>query len=328
MATTSTGMTALNEEIYEELVDALNKLFGVHPGFRAAHAKGVICEGTFAPSPTAGSLSRAVHFQTSTGTVPVTARFSDSTGMPTIPDGDPNASPRGLGLKFHLPNGQATDVVAQSFNAFPVGTAEEFLSFLLAIAASGPEAAGPTPIEQFLDTHPRAKYYVTTPKPATRSFARTPFFALHAFQFTNHYGKSQFARYQIHPIEGEAHFSDPEAAKQPPNYLFDELAERLARGPAKLKLVAQLAAAGDKIDDASVTWPAERPQVELGVITIAKQREDSDEAQKKLIFDPANLTDGIALSSDPLPAARSAVYSIAYKRRNAQNKPSAEHEQT
>ena len=40
-------------------------------------------------------------------------------------------------------------------------------------------------------------------------------------------------------------------------------------------------------------------------------------AQRKLVFDPVHIADGIELSDDPLPAVRSAVYSISYKRRNA-----------
>ena len=30
-----------------QIVDALNKAFGVHPGFRANHAKGIVTAGTF-----------------------------------------------------------------------------------------------------------------------------------------------------------------------------------------------------------------------------------------------------------------------------------------
>ncbi len=148
MATPSAGMSGKNE-LYGKLVDALNALFGVHPGFRATHAKGVICEGTFTPNAAAASLCRAPHL--AGGTTPVTVRFSDFTGIPNIPDTDPNASPRGMGIKFHVAGGPDTDIVAHSFNGFPVGTAEEFLDFLEALGKSGPDAPKPTPIEVFLE---------------------------------------------------------------------------------------------------------------------------------------------------------------------------------
>ncbi len=315
MATPSTGVDPKSEKLYDQLVDALNNLFGVHPGFRATHAKGVICEGSFTPSPSAVSVSRAKHFQGEP--TPVTVRFSDFTGIPNIPDTDPNASPRGMAMKFHVAGGPDTDIVAHSFNGFPVGTAEEFLEFLLAVGSSGADAPKPTPIEKFLSTRPRALVFVTSPKPAPVSFATQSYFAANAFRFTDAYGNSIFARYQIRPLQGDAHLSDAETSAKPPNYLFDEIRERVANGPAKLKLLAQLAAVGDVTADCSVTWPDDRHLVELGVITLTGVASESDALQRKLIFDPANLVDGIAMSDDPLPAARSAVYSIAYARRNA-----------
>ncbi len=314
MTTHSSATSTQKQELYEHIVDAFGAIFGIHPGYRPAHAKGIVCEGIFTPAATAASLSRAPHFQR--GSVPVTVRFSNSTGIPNIPDGDPKASPRGLGIKFHLPGGVHTDIVAHSHNGFPVGTAEDFLGFLQAVASSGPNAPKPTPIEAFLGTHPRALAFATTPKPAPVSFVKVSYYGVHAFKFINREGASQFARYQIHPAEGEAHLGDAEAAQRPMNFLFDELQERLSHGPAELRLVAQVAGAGDPIDDASISWPADRRQLELGSISLTKLVEDSEAAQRKLIFDPIALVDGIELSNDPLPPARSAIYSISYKRRN------------
>ena len=314
MATSSSAPSTQKQELYEQLVDALNAIFGTHPGYRAVHAKGIVCEGTFRPAAAAASLSRAPHFQRDA--VPVTVRFSDFAGVPNIPDGNPDASPRGLGIKFHLPGGVDSDIVAHSINGFPVGTAEEFLGFLQALGASGPNVPRPTPIEAFLGTHPHALTFATTPKPAPISFATESYYGVHAFRFINREGTSRFARYQIHPAESEAHLNDTEAAQRSMNYLFDELHERLSHGPAELKLVAQLAEAGDRVDDSSITWPNDRPQLELGSLMVIKRVADSEALQRKLIFDPIRLVDGIELSNDPLPPARSAIYSIAYKRRN------------
>ena len=305
---------APTQQLYEKIVDTFQAIFGVHPGYRAAHAKGVVCQGAFTPTAAAASLSRAAHFQG--GPIPVTLRFSNSTGIPTIPDADPNASPHGLALRFHLPNGAETDIVAHSFNGFPASTAEEFLAFVQAIASSGPRAPRPSPIEVFLSSRPYAAAFVA-PKLAPKSFTTDSYYAVHAFAFMNREGARAFARYQVRPAEGEAHLTDAEAARMPPNYLFDELTDRLAHAPVKFKLVAQLAGPGDPTDNASIPWPDDRAQIELGAITVTNRVEDSDAAQRTLIFDPVRLTDGIELSSDPLPTARSAVYSISYKRRNS-----------
>jgi catalase len=102
----------------------LNKVFGVHPGFRANHAKGIVAEGNFKASPEAAGLSRAALFNGSP--IPVTVRFSDSTGIPNVPDGSANANPHGMAIKFHLPNGADTDMVINSLKFFPVATGEDF----------------------------------------------------------------------------------------------------------------------------------------------------------------------------------------------------------
>jgi len=39
-----------NPVLAQQLLDAFDQLQGVHPGFRPAHAKGLMCAGTFAPS--------------------------------------------------------------------------------------------------------------------------------------------------------------------------------------------------------------------------------------------------------------------------------------
>jgi catalase len=307
------GMSSQNEDLYTRIIDTLNAIFGSHPGYRAIHPKGIVCQGTFTPSAAAASLSRAAHFQ---APVPVTVRFSDFAGVPTIPDTDPNASPRGLGLKFHLPGGVEADIVAHSFNGFPAATAEEFLEFLQALATSGPDAAHPSPIEKFLSTRPYALTFATAPKPAPASFATESYYAINAFAFVSKDGTRRFIRYEVHPVDGEAHLSPEETAGRSANFLFDELADRLSRGPFKLRVVAQLAAPEDQTSNGTVPWPEHCPVVDLGVITVSSRVADSDAAQRKLIFDPTHLPDGIELSDDPLPAARSAAYAISYKRRN------------
>src|SRR5216683_5932982 len=102
----SAAAIAENPPLPTQIVDLANKVDGVHPGFRAFHAKGVVMEGTFKASPDAARLSRAALFNGSS--IPVTARFSDGSGMPTVPDGSP-AMPRGIAIKYHLAGGGDTD---------------------------------------------------------------------------------------------------------------------------------------------------------------------------------------------------------------------------
>ena len=73
----------------QDLLKQFDTLFGLHPGFRAAHARGTMLSGTFTPDPEAVSLSRAPHV--TRASTPVTARFSSSTGIPLLPDNDPKS---------------------------------------------------------------------------------------------------------------------------------------------------------------------------------------------------------------------------------------------
>ncbi|HEY0257735.1 MAG TPA: catalase family peroxidase [Candidatus Methylacidiphilales bacterium] len=305
---------ASDESLHEQLVDALVALFGSHPGFRATHAKGIVLKGDFMPSPNAASLSRAAHFQGDR--IPVTVRFSNSTGLPTIPDGDPNASPRGLAIKFHLPGDAATDVLGHSFNGFPVGTAEEFLTFLRAVATTPPGAEPSDELKAFLSNHPQALAFAVTPKPAPVSFATISYFGVNAFRFINAAGDVKLGRYFIRPVAGEHYLTPETASTQPPDYLSEEIVARLSTGAAQFRLMIQIAAPGDPTHDASLSWPSDRQEVEAGLLSITETVPDSATLQRSLIFDPVRLTDGIELSDDPLPAVRSGVYSVSYRRRN------------
>ena len=119
--------TIRNPALAQELLNALDALSGLHPGFRPAHAKGLMCSGTFTPLAEAAKLTRAPH--ATAPSTPVTVRYSDGTGVPNIPDNDPARSgPRGIAIRFHLGDHAHTDIIAHSTNGFPVRTGEEFCS--------------------------------------------------------------------------------------------------------------------------------------------------------------------------------------------------------
>jgi catalase len=301
------------QTLYEEVVDALNTLFGHHLGYRPVHAKGILCKGVFRPDAAAASVSRAAHFEGQS--VPITVRFSDFAGIPTVPDGDPNASPRGMAIRFHLPDGADTDIVAHSYNGFPARTVEEFLEFARALAASGPETPEPKPIVAFLADHPAARAFAEAPKPAPTSFAKESYHAVNAFRFIGRDGASRCGRYHIRPLDGEEHLSPADAARRPPGFLFQDLERRLAEGGAAFRLFLQMPAPGDQTSDGSLPWPDDRPQVELGVVEVTRLVPDSKAVERELVFDPARLTDGIEFSDDSMPLARSAIYAISYRRR-------------
>jgi catalase len=306
--------TYMNLALAQQLLDAIDALSGLHPGFRPAHAKGLMCSGTFTPSPEAAKLTRAPH--AGKPSTPVTVRYSDSTGVPTIPDNDPQRSgPRGMAVRFHLADHVHTDIVAHSANGFPVRTGEEFLEFLRGAAAFG--AGKPEALGAFLATHPSAKRFVEAAKPIPTSFAREAFFAVTAFKFTNAEGASRHGRFRFRPEAGTEYLSDEEAARKSPNFLFEEIGPRLAQGPFRLGVFVQMAERSDNVADASVPWPDSRVEIPFGTLTLTARVDDQEPQRRNIIFDPIPRVDGIDPSGDPLTEVRADIYLLSGRRRRA-----------
>ena len=240
----------------QDLIQQFDTIFGQHPGFRPAHAKGTLLTGTFTPSSAAAALTRAPHMNRAS--TPVTVRFSDSTGLPLIPDNNPNAHPHGCAIRFHLADRVHTDIIAHSANGFPVRTGQEFLEFLRALAVSDPAKLAGSPLQAFLGSHPKTLAFVQLPKPAPASLATEAYFGITAMRFTNKDGKSQYGRYRIVPEAGVAHLSDAEVASKSANYLFDDIKERIAKGPVRFRVMVQLPIEGDPVNDATEQWPEDR----------------------------------------------------------------------
>jgi catalase len=298
-----------------DLLKQFDQIFGEHPGFRPAHAKGTLLSGIFTPTPEARSLSRAPHFRRES--TPVTARFSDSTGIPLVPDNDPNANPRGMAIRFHLGDRIHTDIVSHSADGFPTHTGDEFLEFLRALAATDFSKPSPNPLEIYLGGHPTALAFVQMPKPAPSSFARETYFGVTAMHFSNEEWATRYGRYRILPEAGNDHLDQATVAAKDPNYLFDELKERIADGEIKFRIVVQLAEEGDEVNNATIHWPEERKQLEVGTLTLTAPVPDNAQEQKYIIFDPIPRVDGIDPSDDPLLELRAAIYLLSGRRRRA-----------
>lgn len=268
-------------------------------------------KGTFTPTADAGLLSIAPHFNNPS--TPVIVRFSNSTGIPDIPDTDTNANPRGMAVRFVLSEDghKHTDIVSHSTAFFPARTGEGFLKVLAAL--------GDGSIAKFLEENPAAAAFVQDPKPFPVSFATEKYFGVNAFRLISKDGKETFVRYRIVPVAGFAVLSDSDVASKSKDYLFDELKELISKEPASFKLLAQIAEEGDPTDDATKHWPEDRKQVQLGTIKldIVESERDSKKDQQRIIYDPIPRVEGTEPSADPLLDMRAAVYLISGKERRA-----------
>jgi catalase len=297
-----------------ELVAAVHRgAGGIFAGYRAAHAFGRIYAGTFTATPAAKAISRAAHFQ---GTpVPVTARLSGSSG-------DPRQSPSNIvamATKFYLPDSTVTDLIAITLPAFFARTPEEFLAFAEADAPD-PATGQPDPakLRAFAAGHPHAArvLQLLQSQPALVSYAQVSYRPLHAYFFVNADGDGRWARYHWEPEAGVAGQPLEELAKQPHDYLFEEIEGRLRAGPVAFRLELQLAQDADPVEDPSAFWPDDRERVVVGRLELVRPITEAEIGDPVMMHDPTAVTDGIEVSpDDQIIAARRGAYLLSVAER-------------
>jgi catalase len=304
------------EEFAREVVDAMREIGAVHPGHRGVHAKGTLCAAEFTPTPEASALSGAAHF----AGPPVRAhvRFSNGAGDPEAPDYEPREG-RGMAVKFYPPDTPTTDIVAITLPVFFVRDPDAFLEF---VRARVPDPAtgevDMAKVGAFLGAHPEAlaaATHVMTAEPP-ESYLTMAYNSLHAFGFTDGDGTLRFGRYRFDPEGGERTIPADEAASRGAHYLRDDLAARLAEGPACFTLSVQLAGEDDPIDDPTVAWPDGRERIEVGTLEVTGLAFDREQGDDVLVFDPTRVIDGIELSDDAILHFRSHAYAESVKRRS------------
>ena len=288
------------------MVQALHTAFGNHHD-RAVHTKGVVVEGTFTPAAEARTIVRAPVF--AGGTVPVVARFSVFAGVPDLPDNNDAAAPAGFAFKIKAPNGDDFDVEANQHPVFIVATFDEFAVFLRALGATGPDTPHPTPVEQFLSTHPLAKTFLET-RTYPVSYAQATYWGINSLKFTNAKGHAVFVRYRLVPRAGEHYLTPDERRAESGSYLQDDIVARIAKAPVVFDWLVQIAGEGDKIDDPSIAWPDSRKTVKLGTITLTKLPNDPAATQKALLFLPGQAHPGVE-PADPMLVMRNTAYPIS-----------------
>jgi catalase len=305
------------DRLAEEVVDAINDISGRHEGHRAAHAKGTLLTGTFMPS--GSGLTTAAHMGEEP--VRVTARVSNGGGDPAIPDYAKEG--RGLAVKFYLPDGSTTDIVALSLPCFFARTPEDFLEFTRA-RKPDPETGQPDfeKLGVWLQDHPEAgpaiQAAVTADPP--ESYATVLYNSIHAFKWTSADGAERWVRYRFEPEDGERTLPEDEARSRGRDYLQEDI---LARDATAFRLVVVIAAEDDDPDDPTVAWPEDRERVEVGRLELTGPDTEREQGDDILVFDPTRVTDGIELSDDQILRFRPRAYATSVTRRSGAPAPAS-----
>jgi catalase len=297
----------------QDAVEAAHAAFGRHPGYRAFHARGTLLKGTFTATPEAAELTRAAHMQGDP--VPVTARLSNGIGNPKSPDFAPDV--RGLAVKFYLPDGSRTDIVAQTAPRFPFSEPGPFVEMIRA------QGAGPLAVPKLallMARHPKALPILLAGVPAAlppSSYAACRYYALHAFRFLAADGTAQYVRYTFLPDSEARRLAPWQARGRGREYLQEDIRRRLGAGPVRFTLELQLADPGDPVNDPSAGWPAERRRVRAGTLELTGLDTEREQGDDILVFDPCRVTDGIECSDDPVLLYRAQAYAASVAERTA-----------
>lgn len=298
----------------DQVVSAIEGVFGITPGERRNHIKGTCAAGEFVGTREAARLSKSPLF--SGKPVPVVARFSVSGGNPKVPD--VAKSGRGLALEFQLPKGQLHHITMLNTPMFGAAQPQTFLDLMQALKPD-PATGKPDPekMKAFKASHPdnlaQADYLASNNPPA--SYASSSYWGIHTFKFIDKKGKATPVRWQFVPQDGEKRLSDDELKTAGANFLEAALIERTGQGPVRWDMLVSIGQPGDSETDPTVQWPADRPRIKAGTLTISRAEAQKGAPCEPINFDPLLMAPGIQPTDDPILRFRSPAYAVSFGKR-------------
>lgn len=297
-----------------QMISAMEDAFGVHPGQRRNHIKGSCALGSFKGLAAGASYSRSALF--SGQAIPVVARFSLGGGNPAAKDADKGV--RGMALEFKLPGGALQHMTMINVPVFGAAKPQTFYDLLLALKPDpATQRPDPAKVKTFVDSHPdfQAMAAFTQSHNPPASYANSPYYSLHAFQFLDKDNQATLVRWHFSPQDGEKPLTDAEREQAPANFLEQALIDRAAKGPVNWDMYLTLGQPGDPDNDPSQPWPQDRQQVKVGTLSITQAMAQDQGNCGPINFDPMVVADGIAVTDDPVLRARSAAYALSFGKR-------------
>ncbi len=297
----------------QKMVDALAPPGGPSLGHRRNHAKGICFTGVFESNGNGAELSQAEVF--TRGQFPALGRFNLATPDANAPDATVRV--RGLGLQLATPGGQVWRTAMIDAPVFPAASPQAFYELLHASASKDPDA-----MKTYAAAHPEIAAFGAWAKnaPWTASYADVPYNGLNAFIFVDKSAAEHAVRWSLLPAAKPVPITEEDLAKRGPDFLEQEIVERVRGAPQRWTMVLTVANPGDPTSDPSKAWPEGRKTVDAGTLVVQRIEAEADGPCRDINFDPTILPPGIQVSDDPFPAARSAAYAVSFDRRTAEAK--------
>jgi len=299
----------------QQMIDAFEGTFGVHPGQRRNHIKGTCAVGEFVGTGNAMGLSRSKLFS---GTViPVVARFSLGGGNPEVPDAAP--APRGMALEFHLPGGALQHITMINAPIFAAASPASFRDAILA-AKPDPKTGQPDPekLRAYAATHPDALALtqLAAHHAPTANYYQTTFYSVHTFKFIDAKGAEHLVKWRFVPRDGTKEMTVEAIKAAPHDFLEKNLIARTHQAPALWDMVVYVGEPGDPQDNPTLAWPESRRHFTAGTLSITQAApQQKGMACEPINFDPLVMADGIAPTNDPILLFRSPAYGVSFGKR-------------
>jgi catalase len=301
----------------DQIVDALANRGGDPLGHRRNHSKGVCFTGTFEANGAAAAYSTAPMLQK--GSYAVTGRFAIAVGNPVA--SDLMGRVKSMAIRIAAPDGEEWRSGMNNSPVFVVSNVADFYA-LTETQELDPKTHNPDPqaTANFFAAHPQTQGFNNWARtaPWTGSWADQTYNSLDAFRFIDAKGDSHLVRWSMVPTAAVEPVPQAALATQGPDFLAQDLTGRIAQAALNWHLEVTLAAPGDPSNDATVAWPADRPRLDVGTLVVTRSEPEADGPCRDYNYDPTILPAGIAISDDPLLAARSAAYAKSFDVRTAE----------
>jgi catalase len=298
----------------ERMIEALAPPGGAPLGHRRNHAKGICFIGVFEANGNGVELSRAKLFER--GRYPAVGRFNLGTADPNAVDAMVRV--RGLGLQITAADGEEWRTAKINPPVFAVSTPQAFHDLLIASGKKDPEA-----MKAFVQANPEFGAFAAWARtaPWTGSYAEERYNSLNSFVFADAKGGDHTVRWSLLPSAQPVPVSPADLKERGPDFLEQEITERVrTAGPLRWTMVTTIADPGDVTADPSKAWPEARRKVEVGTLVVQRIEPERDGPCRDINFDPTVLPQGMRVSDDPFPAARSSIYRKSYDLRAAEAK--------
>jgi catalase len=301
---------ASKKGLAEQTVDKIEELAGTHPGYRRAHAKGELYEGTFTPTGSAAPYTIAAHL-TDIG-VKTIVRFSNVYPNPSVPDA--LSVVKGMSVQFQYPTGEIANMIGVTIPIFVTKSPKIFFEILNTVNSVKDGKPHFRDVVELFAKYPesRAAFQMIRKLENTKSYATGRYYTMHAFYLVNEKGHRTPVKFEWEPELGIETLSAKELATLPADYLAKELSDRLEMGEVRFRLYIVVGEPGDSTDDPTKEWPKDRKRIEAGVLQVKSK---ADVVEDHFVFDPTVLPQGIECSEDEILLFRKDAYAISYNRR-------------